>query len=342
MSSAPIAVTGASGYVGSWVVRELLARGATVHATVRDPNRADRVDHLHRAAEGLPGTLKLFAADLLDEGSFDAAFRECTVVVHTASPFFLASKHPQRDLVDPALQGTRNVLESVNRTPTVERVVLTSSIAAVIGDNADAPNGRADESMWNTTSSLTHNPYPYSKTVAEREAWTMHDAQSRWRLVVINPAFVLGPSLASRNDSTSIDFVVKLLDGTRKSGMPRNGTGFVDVREVAFAHAEAALRPDANGRHILCGECTDMATAARWMAELFPGRPIPTRPLPDALVYIIGPLVVGWSWRYVRRNIGVPILFDNTRSRERLGVTYRPLRETLRDHGEQILRDGLA
>ncbi|MDX2182391.1 MAG: GDP-mannose 4,6-dehydratase, partial [Gemmatimonadaceae bacterium] len=87
MSSAPIAVTGASGYVGSWVVRELLARGATVHATVRDPNRAHRVDHLHRAAEGLPGTLKLFAADLLDEGSFDAAFRECTVVVHTASPF---------------------------------------------------------------------------------------------------------------------------------------------------------------------------------------------------------------------------------------------------------------
>jgi nucleoside-diphosphate-sugar epimerase len=124
--------------------------------------------------------------------------------------------------------------------------------------------------------------------------------------------------------------------------VPRSFIGFVDVRDVAFAHAEAAFRPDASGRHIICGECTDMATAGRYMAGLFPGRPIPKRPLPDVLAYIVGPLVVGWSLRYIRRNIGVPITFDNARSRERLGMSYRPLRETLRDHGEQVLRDGLA
>lgn len=339
--SRPVAVTGASGYIGSWVVRELLAHGATVHATVRDPSRADRVAHLHRAAEGLPGRLELFAADLLQPASFDAAFAGCGVVLHTASPFVLTAKDPERELIAPARDGTRAVLAAVDRTPTVERVVLTSSIAAVIGDNADAPGGVADETMWNTTSSADHNPYFFSKTVAEREAWRLAEAQSRWRLVVVNPAFVMGPSLSTRTDSTSVDFLVTLLDGTRRAGMPRVWNGFVDVRDVAAAHVAAALRPDAEGRHILCRETAHYADIAARLRAMYPDRPLPTRAVPDWLTWIIGPIAVGWSWRFIRRNVGIPVRYDARRSVERLGVRYRALDETFRDHAEQLVRDGL-
>ena len=112
-----IGLTGASGYVGSWVTRELLARGHVVHGTVRDPTRADKVGHLTELDADLPGTLQLFAADLLDPTSFDAAFAGCEVVVHTASPFMLQTKDPQTSLIDPAVKGTENVLASVNRRP---------------------------------------------------------------------------------------------------------------------------------------------------------------------------------------------------------------------------------
>jgi len=89
------------------------------------------------------------------------------------------------------------VLDAVNRTESVERVVLTSSCAAIYGDVADcaaAPGGVLTEEVWNTSSSLEHVPYSYSKTVAERAAWEMAGAQDRWRLVVINPAGIYGPS----------------------------------------------------------------------------------------------------------------------------------------------------
>ena len=143
-TTAPVLVTGATGYLGSWVVKGLVDAGATVHAAVRDPEATSKVAHLKRAAEQAPGTLKLFAADLLQPGSYDEAMAGCGVVIHTASPFVRNVDDPQRDLVDPALEGTRNVLDGIGRTPSVRRVVLTSSIAAMFGDAADIENYRAD------------------------------------------------------------------------------------------------------------------------------------------------------------------------------------------------------
>ena len=67
---APILVTGASGYVAGWIVKKLLEAGHTVHATVRDPNKVSSVAHLQKIASASPGTLKLFKADLLDQGAF--------------------------------------------------------------------------------------------------------------------------------------------------------------------------------------------------------------------------------------------------------------------------------
>jgi nucleoside-diphosphate-sugar epimerase len=120
-------VTGASGFVASHIVKQLLEKGYDVRGTVRSlANGAP----LLRLADALPGTLQLFEADLLKEGSFDAAIEGARFVFHTASPFFIDSQDKQADLVDPAVGGTENVLGSVLRHKnTVQRIVVTSSCA---------------------------------------------------------------------------------------------------------------------------------------------------------------------------------------------------------------------
>ncbi|MCK5886025.1 MAG: NAD-dependent epimerase/dehydratase family protein, partial [Alcanivorax sp.] len=240
-------VTGASGYIAGWIVKYLLEAGHTVHATVRDPNKAKSVDHLKRIADAAPGTLKLFKADLLDAESFDAPMQGCDILMHTASPFVLDGfTDAYEALVRPAVEGTRNVLNAANRCETLKRVVLTSSVASVYGDATDMKGKSAfTEADWNTTSSVDHNPYQYSKVAAEREAWKIHDGQSQWDLVTINPGMVYGPSLTNASNSASIGTLLDMGRGKLKTGVPALEYGMVDVREVAQAHLLGAFKPEA-------------------------------------------------------------------------------------------------
>ena len=122
----------------------------------------------------------------------------CEVVFHTASPFVIDVKDPQKDLIDPAVKGTENVLETANNTPSVKKVVVTSSCAAIYTDAIDsvnAPNGILTEEIWNTTASVAYQPYSYSKLLAEQRAWEIQKGQNEWDLVTINPSLVMGPPL---------------------------------------------------------------------------------------------------------------------------------------------------
>ena len=231
--SKPVLVTGATGYVAGWVVKRLLEEGLTVHGTVRDAGNTENLQYLYDLAEGTEGSLKLYSADLMKEGSFANAMAGCSTVFHIASPFQLNVEDPQRDLIKPAVEGTRNVLDEVNRTPSVNRVVLTSSVAAIYGDNIDleaTPNGVFTEEIWNTSSSPTHQPYSYSKTMAEKKAWEIHDAQDHWHLVVMNPPAIYGPGVRVHSGAESFKIVTQFGDGTVASGAPRFGLGIVDVR----------------------------------------------------------------------------------------------------------------
>ena len=133
-TSKPVLVTGATGYVAGVLIQQLLEKGLTVHGTVRDPSKTDRFEYLQKIADASPGTIKFFKGDLLAPGSFDEAMSGCSTVFHTASPFTMEVKDPQKDLIDPAVLGTENVLNSANKTPTVKRVVVTSSCAAAYSD----------------------------------------------------------------------------------------------------------------------------------------------------------------------------------------------------------------
>lgn len=344
MTTTTVMVTGASGYIAGWIVKYLLEAGHTVHATVRDTNKPASVDHLKKVADNAPGVLKLFRADLLDADSFDAPMTGCEVVMHTASPFVLDGYSDAYEaLVRPAVEGTRNVLEAANRCATLKRVVLTSSVASVFGDNVDMRGKDAlTEEDWNVTSTVDHNPYQYSKVAAEREAWKIHDSQDQWDMVTINPGMVYGPSLTNSSHSASIGTLLDMGRGKLKTGVPDLSYGVVDVREVAQAHVLAAFTPEASGRYILVNESISMLGIARLLRKQF-GRkyPFPGMQVPKAMVWAVGPLMGPVTRKFISRNVGFPIRFDNSRSQQ-LGVHYRSLEETFKDHFEQVLDDGLV
>lgn len=341
----PVLVTGGTGYVASWIIKMLLEEGINVNATVRDPSKVQKVEHLTAMAKTSAGQLKLFKADLLDSGSFDEPMQDCELVIHTASPFFITGiKNPGEELIKPAKEGTRNVLETAKRTPTVKRVVLTSSVVAIYGDNVDiklAPGGIFTEKEWNVTSSADHQPYPYSKTIAEKEAWVIAKEQNQWDLLTINPGWILGPSVSKRKDSMSISTMIQFGDGTYKTGVPELWNGIVDVRDVATAHIKSGFTPEASGRHIIVSGEVKLLDVANILRKHFgEGYPFPRRQAPKFVFWLIAPMY-GFTRKYASKNVGHQIKFDNSYSKVDLGMSYIPIEQTVKDHFQQILYDGL-
>jgi nucleoside-diphosphate-sugar epimerase len=338
-------VTGGTGYVASWIVKMLLEEGINVNATVRDPSDVQKVEHLTALDRASAGKLRLFKADLHDFGSFDEPAQGCELVMHTASPFFITKpKNPEEELLRPAKEGTRNVLEAAKRTPTERRVVLTSSVAAIYGDSVDiklAPGGVFTEKEWNITSSAIHLPYPYSKTIAEKQAWAIAGEQDQWDLLTINPGFILGPSVSKRKDSYSISAMIQFGDGTYKAGVPDMWLPVVDVRDVASAHIKAGFTPKASGRHIIAsGEATFLDLANILRKHFGDAYPFPRRQAPKLLFWLLAPKL-GFTRKFVSRSVGHRIKVDNSYSKTDLGMSYIPFEQTVKEHFQQILDDGL-
>lgn len=340
----PVLVTGANGFVASWLVKRLLDEGLTVHAAVRDPQNDKKIGHLKAVATQTKGKIVFFKADLLAEGSYEEAMQGCELVFHTASPFIAIVKDPQKDLIDPAVKGTENVLQSATKTASVKRVVVTSSCAALYTDATDAlkaPNGVVTESMWNDTASITYQPYSFSKTLAEKKAWEMAGKQSRWDLITINPSLVLGPLLNPHDTSSeSVNILKQMGDGTMKMGAPKIGLGMVDVRDVAEAHFLAGFTPAAHGRYITSGHNTGMLEIGQTLLPKYGDQfPIPKSAIPKWLLLLIGPLANKLITRkFVRNNVNVPWKADNSKIRKDLGIAFRPMRVTL-EEAFQVLID---
>lgn len=344
----PVLVTGANGYVASWLVKRLLDEGITVHAAVRNPNDVEKIKHLKEAAENSTGAIKFFKGDLLSPGSYKEAMEGCELVFHTASPFIINVKDPQKELIDPAVKGTENVLNSANEVLSVNRVVVTSSCAAIYTDAIDtvnAPGGKITEEVWNTTASIDYQPYSLSKTLAEKKAWEMEKNQDRWDLVTINMSLVLGPAFNAKNATSESMTLLKMFgDGQLKMGAPKLGIGLVDVRDVAEAHFKAGFTPEAKGRYITSAHNTDFLEMGSVLRESFGDNyPFPKRALPKWILMFLGPLInKAMTKRYVRNNVNVPWNADNSKIKRELGMNFRSMKETLVDSFQVLLDEGMV
>jgi nucleoside-diphosphate-sugar epimerase len=333
-----VLVTGGTGYLGSWVVKQLLEKGYTVRLTVRSKNKVQNYSHLEEISRSTAGKLEIWEADLVKEGSFDEAAKGADAIIHMASPFTLRYKDAQKELIEPALNGTKNILNAANLSESVKKVILTSSVAAVHGDNIDMQEqglSEFTEAHFNTSSSVNHQPYSYSKVLAEKAAWDIEKNQTNWKLVVINPSFIMGPSLTKDSNSESLHFMKEMIGGKYYMGAPDVMFGFVDVRDVATAHL-LALETNANGRHILAERTESVFNFSKIIKKVFGNKyKLPLMVSPKFMLYLVG-WAFGLKNGFIKRNVGYPIKLNATKSRELLGLKYTPIETTIKDMVTQM------
>ncbi|TVU08210.1 hypothetical protein EJB05_41604 [Eragrostis curvula] len=243
-----VCVTGAGGFVASWLVKLLLSRGDyVVHGTVRDPNDPKNA-HL-AALDGAGERLRLFKADVVGYASMAAAVAGCDGVFHVASPVPAANPaNPDAEVLAPAVTGTRNVLMACEDA-NIRRVVVVSSTAAVFM-NPEIPDGAVvDEDCWSDEDycRTTQMWYCLSKTLAERAA-RAYAARTGMDVVTVCPPLVLGPLLQSTVNTSSL----RLLTCLKGETVEEKTRNVVDVRDVADALVLTYETPAASGRRFIC------------------------------------------------------------------------------------------
>ncbi|KAE8790699.1 Bifunctional dihydroflavonol 4-reductase/flavanone 4-reductase [Hordeum vulgare] len=264
-----VCVTGAGSFIGSWVVKELLLRGYRVRGTARDP--ANRKNAHLLELDGAGERLTLCRADVMGADGLRAAFRGCRGVFHVASP---VSNDPE--LVPEAVEGTRNVINAAADAG-VRRVVFTSSYGAVHMDPSRSPDAVVDEACWSDYDycKRTGNLYCCAKMMAEVAA-TEEAGRRGLELAVVVPATTIGPAL-QQTLNFSTDHVARYLTGA-KPAYQNAVTAYVDVRDVARAHALVYQHPDARGRRYLCvAAVLHRANFVGLLRDLYPQYPVTAR-----------------------------------------------------------------
>ncbi len=328
-----VLVSGGSGFLGGWCVVELLRRGYEVRTTVRDLAREPEV----RAAVGSEveagERLTVLAADLLSDEGWGAAVEGCDHVLHVASPFPPAQPKDPDELIVPAREGTLRVLRA-SLDAGVERVVVTSSVAAVTGARKP-PDRPLTEADWSDPDNPKLTPYARSKTIAERAAWDLAaERGATERLATVNPGAILGPVLG-KGRSYSLQAVERLLQGT--PGIPRIGFSFVDVRDVADLHVRAMTAPEAGGeRFVAVAQFLWMADLAAVLRERLGERAakVPTRNVPNLLVRAMGLFDPGI--RSIAGQLGKQTTLSSEKAESVLGWSPRPPEETIVDCAESL------
>lgn len=266
-----VAVTGANGFIGSHVVGVLLEDGYKVVPVVRNPSDPNKTNHLIKLAEGKPGTLlPARNGDLLKLGSFDDAFKGVDAVIHTAAIVqMFAKKDGVKEIVDPSLKGTRNVLDAINKNNSIKRIVHTSSVAAV--QRYDLPTSYVFTEKDSATWSTVENGDFYGVGKLGAEQMVTNECKGKiYDAVILNPGLGIGPSLCKEHTKASPVFVRQMLINNRQ---PDAYVTVVDVRDIARAHVNALAKEEASGERFIIAndkEPMRLSALARRVQKNFP------------------------------------------------------------------------
>ena len=323
-------VTGGTGFLGGWCVASLLERGHDVRTTVRDLARERAVRDAVAAAGVDPGArLKVLAADLMSDAGWADAVAGCRYVLHVASPFPPVQPKDPDELIIPARDGALRVLRAALDAG-VERVAMTSSIAAVRSHRLSSEAAPYTEDDWTDGEDSSRTPYVRSKTLAEHAAWQhVRALGAEDRLATINPGAIIGPAL-NDDHSYSLQVIQRLLAGMPAA--PRLGFTFVDVRDVADLHIRAATDPAGGGeRFIATDRFLWMADVAAILRERLgdAAKKVPTRVAPNLLIRAMA--LFDGGVRSVVGDLGKQSWFSSEKARSTLDWTTRPVEDSIED-----------
>jgi dihydroflavonol-4-reductase len=322
-------VTGATGYLGTELVRELRRRGRDVRALVRSPAAAARLEGT--GAETVEG-------DVLDTASIDRALEGVARVFHMAGIVgHRAADEPKLRAVN--VDGARTVLAACTRAG-VERVVFTSSVSSI--GPAGGPGRPRDEGAWLLDGDDGRVDFRYGRTKAAGEQAALEAAAGGLDVVVTNPGFVIGPGDVNRVSSWPVE---EYLRGRLRFTVD-GGLSYVDVRDVVAGHLLAEERGRAGERYILTDDDGNLSHHDFFaLVGRVTGRPRRQLHLSTGVLRPV--LRLGTALR-----LPVPLddqelassghwwYYTAAKARAELGFSVRPIADTVRDTAEWLRADG--
>jgi nucleoside-diphosphate-sugar epimerase len=323
-----VLIDGATSFVATPVIMEFLEHGYKVRAQVRSESSADKV----RATFPGMGEDQLefvIVKDIMADGAYKDAVKGVVGVIHLASPFLLQVEDNERDLLQPAIQGTKQVLESVHKYgPDVKRVVITSSFSSIIDiPKGNRPGYTYTEADWNPVTweeaKAGDGPVAYSasKLFAEKAAWEFVEKnKTHFSLAAICPPMIYGPAMQKvdiKHLNTSMGDIYRFMDGSSEEPGPTQFPAFADVRNVAQAHFKAFEYPEP-GRYFVTSGNFLYNDVCQILRDYLPDRKDKI-PDPEAT-----PRVETFK-------------VDNTKARTVLGIDFIPKEKTFQDAAASLV-----
>ncbi len=337
-----VLVTGANGYIAQHVILQLLNAGYRVVGSLRDTaGGADLRNALAPHLDAAPDNdqLSFVALDLLSDDGWDTAMRDVDAVLHTASPVPIRKLNDPQDVIRPAVDGALRAVKAAHAAG-VDRLVLTSSIAAIMGTDLRPDQSAYDESNWTDPARPDVAPYSQSKTLAERAVWDWQAENApEMKITAINPAFVMGPPITPRI-SSSLTLVKRLMIG-KGPMLPRIGFTGVDVRDIALMHLRALERPESAGRRFIGAERFQwFSEMAEQLKAAFPERRIVTRTAPNWLIRVMARFDP--TLKLVVNSLGRHDLLSAEAARDVLGIEFRSAADAFEDSAHYLVKHGLV
>ncbi|KAG7660873.1 uncharacterized protein J8A68_005548 [[Candida] subhashii] len=326
-------VSGANGFIAQHIVKQLLVKGYAVIGTVRTTSKGESLKELVKSDKFSYEVIP----DLVSEGAFDQVLEkhpEATVFIHTASPVTFSATDVEKELLIPAVQGTKNVLAAISKHgPQIKRVVITSSIVAMLTWSPSSfDNERSHtEEDWNpiTYEESKENSfvgYLGSKKFAELAAWEyIKENKSNFDISFVNPAYVFGPQAYAIKDKSQLNLSNEIINSIAKLGpndeIPELAGTFIDVRDVAKAHIFAFESDRAIGKRLSLVEGKfSKEGIATLIHEKFPKSTVPKGDLTKE------------PEQFKKQVFNI----DNSKTRELLGFDFVGLEQSIIDTAQQI------
>jgi dihydroflavonol-4-reductase len=319
-----VLLTGASGYIGKHITLQLLNQGHEVRASVRNLSKSAQVRDAVRPhlldSSNLDSRLTFVELDLEKDSGWEAALNGVDVLMHTASPFPLASPNDENELIRPAVEGTLRALKAA-KSSGIKRVILTSSMAAIYGCELPAGISEYDETMWtDVTHPVGRVAYTKSKTLAEKAAWDfIKESAPEIALTTINPVLVLGAPL-DKNFGSSISVIERILSG-KDPMLPDLKFAIVDVRDVAKMHVDAIKNDSTKGERILASsETKSFVEIAKLLKSIYPKSKVKTAQAPTFLIQFLA--IFDGTVKSILPQLGKPMKISTAKAKRLLGVSF--------------------